>query len=193
MNEEITGLFKSTYKISMPLSGIAASWFERDGNKFAYLDYDVKKGFKWNMKFYSDEAKKDVVMEADQQKLSALAGQSGYVFKDAKSGEELGVWVPQKRFLNIFLRAPYKLVVDGQVVATSPGEGFFKLFMPGAVRKFIARKVVSADGKTVARISAQSTLGCGVVNVKPEGGTMADDKLATAVSVLAAICGLQDV
>ena len=186
-------LFKSDYKISMPLSGIAASWFERDGKKFAYLDYDVKKGFKWNMKFYSDEAKTDVVIEADQQKLSALAGQSGYVFKDAKTGEELGAWVPQKRFLNIFLRAPYKLVVGGQTVATSPGDGFFKLFIPGSVRKFIARKVLAADGKVVAKVSAQSTLGCGVVTVKPEGGTVADGKLATAVAVLAAICGLQDV
>ena len=27
--------FKSVYKISMPLSGIAASWFEHDKNKFA--------------------------------------------------------------------------------------------------------------------------------------------------------------
>lgn len=185
--------FKLEYKVCMPLSGIASSWFEHTKNKFAYLDYDVKKGFKWNMKFYSDEAKKDVIIEADQQKLSALAGQSGYVFKDAKSGEEFGAWVPQKRFLNIFLRAPYKLVVGGQVVATSPGDGFFKLLIPGAVRKMMARKVLTADGKSVAKITAQSTLGCGVVNVKPEGGTIADNKLAVAVAVLAAICGLQDV
>ena len=183
---------KSDYKISMPLSGIAASWFEHDGKKFAYLDYDVKKGFKWNMKFYSDEAKKDVIIEADQQKLSALAGQSGYVFKDAKNGEELGAWVPQKRFLNIFLRAPYRLMIKGEVVATSPGDGFFKLLIPGAIRKMIARKVLMANGKAIAKIGAQSTLGCGVVNVKPEGGTIADDKLAVAVAVLAAICGLQD-
>ena len=185
--------FKSEYKVSMPLSGIATSWFEHDKNKFAYLDYDVKKGFKWNMKFYSDEAKKDVLIEADQEKLSALAGQSGYVFKDAKSGEPLGAWVPKKRFLNVFLRAPYKLVVDGQVVATSPGDGFFKLLIPGAIRKLMSRKVFAADGRAVARISAQSALGCGVVKVKPEGGTIADGKLATATAVLAAICGLQDV
>ena len=184
--------FKSAYKISMPLSGVAVSWFERDKNKFAYLDYDVKKGFKWNMKFYSDEAKKDVLIEADQQKLSALAGQSGYVFKDAQSGEELGAWVPQRRFLNIFLRAPYRLVVKGEVVAISPGDGFFKLLIPGAVRKMMARKVMAANGTAIAKITAQSTLGCGVVNMKPEGGTIADDKLAVAVAVLAAICGLQD-
>lgn len=185
--------FKSEYKVSMPLSGIATSWFEQDKDKFAYLDYDVKKGFKWNMKFYSDEAKKEVLIEADQEKLSALAGQSGYVFKDAKSGESLGAWVPKKRFLNVFLRAPYKLVVDGQVVATSPGEGFLRLLIPGTIRKFMSRKVLAADGRVVARISAQSTLGSGVVKVKPEGGTIADGKLATAIAVLAAICGLQDV
>ena len=115
------------------------------------------------------------------------------MFKDAKSSEELGAWVPQKRFLNIFLRAPYRLVVNGEVVATSPGDGFFKLLIPGAVRKMMARKVLTADGKSVAKITAQSTLGCGVVNVKPEGGMATDDRLATAVAVLAAICGLQDV
>ena len=38
--------FKSEYKVCMPLSGIATSWFEHNKNKFAYLDYDVKKGFK---------------------------------------------------------------------------------------------------------------------------------------------------
>ena len=190
---KITEGFKSEYKISMPLSGIATSWFEHDKNKFAYLDYDVKKGFKWNMKFYSDEAKKDVLIEADQEKLSALAGQSGYVFKDAKSGEVLGTWVPKKRVLNMFLRAPYKLVVNNEVVAMSPGDGFFKLLIPGTIRKFMSRKVLAADGRVVARISAQSTLGCGVVTVKPEGGMIADDKLATATAVLAAICGLQDV
>ena len=186
-------MFKSAYKISMPLSGIASSWFERDKNKFAFLDYDVKKGLKWNMKFYSDEKKSVLFMEADQQKLSLAAGQSGYVFKDATSGEVLGAWVPKKRFLNIFLRAPYKLVVNEQVVATSPGDGFFKLLIPGSIRKFIARKVLAADGKTIAKITAQSTFGCGVVNVKPEAGVIADGKLATAVAVLAAICGLQDV
>lgn len=185
--------FKSEYKVSMPLSGIATSWFEHDKNKFAYLDYDVKKGLKWNMKFYSDEAKKDVLIEADQEKLSALAGQSGYVFKDAKSGEVLGTWVPKKRVLNIFLRASYKLIVNDEVVAVSPGDGFFKLLIPGAIRKLMSRKVLMADGKAVARISAQSTLGCGVVKVKPEGGMIADDKLATATAVFAAICGLQDV
>ena len=185
--------FKVGYKVSMPLSGIATSWFEQDKDKFAYLDYDVKKGLKWSMKFYSDEAKKDVFLEADQQKLSALAGQSGYVFKDAHNGEELGTWVPKKRFLNLFLRAPYRLMVKGEVVATSPGDGFFKLLIPGAIRKMMARKVLTASGKAVAKISAQSTLGCGVVNMKPEGGAITDDKLAVAVAVLAAICGLQDV
>lgn len=43
--------FKTDYKIQMPLSGVAMSSFERNGTKFAYLDYDVKKGLKWNMKF----------------------------------------------------------------------------------------------------------------------------------------------
>lgn len=187
--------FKTEYKINMPLSGIAVSWFSRGKDeKFAYLDYEVEKGMKWSMKFYSDEAKSDLVMEANQQKLSFLAGQSGYVFKDAKSGEELGTWVPQKRFLNIFLRAPYKLMVGEKEVATSPGEGFFKLLVPGAMRKLISRKVIlSADKKQIAAISAQSVLGCGVVKVKPAGGAIEDAKMATAVAVLAAICGLQDV
>lgn len=186
-------MFKSKYKISMPLSGVAASWLERDGKKFAYLDYDVKKGFKWNMKIYSDEAKSDVLIEVDEQKLSLLAGQSGYVFKDAKTGEELGAWVPKKRFLNIFLRAPYKLMVGGQVAATSPGDGFFKLFMPGSVRTFLfGRKVCSSDGKVVAKIFTQSTMGCGLVKVNPADKEIADGKIATAIAVLAAICGLQD-
>ena len=185
--------FKSEYKVCMPFSGIATSWFEHNKNKFAYLDYDVKKGFKWNMKFYSDEAKTDILMEVDQEKLSALAGQSGYVFKNAKNGDVLGAWVPKKRFLNVFLRAPYKLMVGNEVVAMSPGDGFFKLLIPGAIRKFMARKVIAANGKVIAKLSAQSTLGNGVVKVKPEGGMISDGMLATAVAVFAAVCGLQDV
>lgn len=185
-------MFTTEYKISMPLSGVATSWFERNKEKFAYLDYDVKKGLKWNMKFYVDEAKSSAFLEAEQLKLSFLAGQSGYQFSDVKTGEILGVWVPKKRFLNLFLRAPYKLWVDNKVVATSPGEGFFKLFIPGAIRKMMSRSVTSADGKKIAQISTQSTLGCGVVKVKPVGGKIADERMSKAVAVLAAICGLQD-
>ncbi len=194
MSVSVFDAFKSDYKVSMPLSGIATSTFcKGKDEKFAYLDYDVKKGMKWNMKIYSDEAKTDVLIEVDQQKLSFLAGQSGYVFKDAKSGEELGVWVPKKRLLNIFLLAPYKLMVKEQVAAVSPGEGFFKLFVPGAIRKMFARKILSADNKPIAKLKAQSVLGCGVVKVAPAGGCIEDGKMAIALAVFAAICGLQDV
>ena len=186
-------MFEKGYKISMPLSGVAASWFERDNKKkFAYLDYDVKKGFKWKMKFYEDEEKKKAFLEASQQKLSFLAGQSGYEFKSLADGRILGTWVPKKRFLNILLRSSYTLVVDGNVVASAPGDSFFKLFIPGAIRKMMSRKVLSADGKVIAKISVQSALGCGVVKVSPANGEIADEGMATAVAVFAAICGLQD-
>ena len=184
--------FEKAYKISMPLSGLASSWFEADGKKFAYMDYDVKKGLKWEMKFYSDEEKKNAFIEIVEQKNSLLDG--GYAFKDAVSGEQLGVWAPKKRFLNLFLRAPYTLTVNGKVVAMSPGEGFFKLFVPGKIRSFLCpRKVLNADGKPVAKISTQSTFGCGITKVKPCGeNTISESGLGTAVAVLAAICGLQD-
>lgn len=185
-------LFKKDYKLSMPLSGVAVSWFERDKKKFAYLDYDVKKGFKWEMKFYEDEEKKKAFLEASQQKLSFLAGQSGYEFKSLADGRVLGTWVPKKRFLNILLRSSYTLVVDGNVVASAPGDSFLKLFIPGAIRKMMSRKVLSADGKVIAKISVQSALGCGVVKVSPANGEIADEGMATAVAVFAAICGLQD-
>lgn len=185
-------LFKKDYKFSMPLSGVAVSWFERDKKKFAYLDYDVKKGFKWEMKFYEDEEKKKAFLEASQQKLSFLAGQSGYEFKSLADGRVLGTWVPKKRFLNILLRSSYTLVVDGNVVASAPGDSFLKLFIPGAIRKMMSRKVLSADGKVIAKISVQSALGCGVVKVSPANGEIADEGMATAVAVFAAICGLQD-
>lgn len=184
--------FKKGYKLSMPLSGIATSWFERDNKKFAYLDYDVKKGLKWEMKFYRDEEKKKAFLEASQQKLSLLAGESGYEFKNLADEQVLGAWVPKKRFLNILLRSSYTLVVDGKSVATSPGDSCFRLLIPGAIRKWISRKVLSSDGKAIAKISVQSVLGCGVVKVTPTGGEIADEKMATAVAVFAAICGLQD-
>ena len=186
-------MFEKGYKISMPLSGVAASWFERDNKKkFAYLDYDVKKGFKWKMKFYEDEEKKKAFLEASQQKLSFLAGQSGYEFKSLADGRVLGTWVPKKRFLNILLRSSYTLVVDGNVVASAPGDSFFKLFIPGAIRKMMSRKVLSTDGKVIAKISVQSALGCGVVKVSPTNGEIADEGMATSIAVFAAICGLQD-
>lgn len=185
-------MFKKGYRLSMPLSGVAVSWFERDKKKFAYLDYDVKKGFKWEMKFYEDEEKKKAFLEASQQKLSFLAGQSGYEFKDATTGQVLGAWVPKKRFLNLFLRSQYALLVDGKAVAMAPGDSFFRLFMPGAIRKMLSRKVLSADGRAIAKISVQSALGCGVVKVSPTNGEISDGNMAAAVAVLAAICGLQD-
>jgi len=185
-------LFKKGYRLSMPLSGIATSWFERDNKKFAYLAYDVKKGLKWEMKFYEDEAKSKAFLEVSQQKLSLLAGQSGYEFKSLADGQVLGAWVPKKRFLNILLRSSYTLMVDGKAVATSPGDSCFRLLIPGAIRKWISRKVLSSDGKVIAKISVQSVIGCGVVKVTPTDGEIADAKMATAVAVLAAICGLQD-
>jgi hypothetical protein len=189
----ITSPFKSEYKINMPLSGVAVSWFERkDEGKFAFLDYDVKKGLKWSMTFYRDEGKKEVLLSAEQKKLAPLAGQSGYEFVDS-TGKVLGAWVPKKRFLNLFLKAGYELVVDGKVVAKSPAEGFFKLFIPGSVRKMLARKVLTADGKPIAKVRVVSTLGCGAVTVKPDNGDISDGFLATAVAVFGAICGLQDV
>ena len=192
MSKMTTGLFRSEYKISMLLSGVATSWFERNGEgKFAFLDYDVKKGFKWNMTFYRDEGKKEVLLSAKEKKLALLAGQSGYEFTDA-TGKVLGVWVPKKRILNLFLKAGYELVVDGKVVAKSPAEGFFKLFIPSTVRKMFARKVLTSDGKIIAKVRAVSTLGCGVVTVKPENGNLSDDFMATAIAVFGAICGLQD-
>ena len=193
MSKTVADLFRSEYKISMPLSGLAVSWFERKADgKFAFLDYDVKKGLKWNMTFYRDEGKKEVLLSVEQKKLAPLAGQSGYEFKDA-TGNVLAAWVPKKRFLNLFLKAGYELVVDGKTAAKSPGEGFFKLFIPGAVRKMLARKVLTADGKVVAKVRAVSTLGCGTVTIKPEGEEISDGFMATAVAVFGAICGLQDV
>lgn len=185
-------MFKKEYKLSMPLSGIAVSWFERDKEKFAFLDYDVKKGFTWEMKFYEDEQKKKAFLEASQQKLSFLAGQSGYEFKCLADGQVLGAWIPKKRFLNILLRAPYTLIADGKTIAKSPGDSFFKLLIPSAIRKMLGRKVLSAEGQVIAKISVQSALGCGVVKVSPTNGEISDGKMATAIAVLAAICGLQD-
>lgn len=188
---KIPNEFKSEYDVSTALGGIANSYFESKKNKFAYIEYDVAKGFKWNMKIYSDEAKTDLLIEADEQ--SAVAGlmdSAGYVFKDAKSGEVLGAWVPQKRLLlNMFLKASYKLVVNNNVVATAPGEGFFKLFIPGSMRKFIARKVIAGNGSLLAKISTRLT---GGVKVKPQGDMVSDDFMATAIAVFAAICGVQD-
>lgn len=183
--------FKSEYDVSTALGGVTNSSFESNKNKFAYVDYDVAKGFKWNMKIYSDEAKTDLLIEADEQ--SAIAGfmdSAGYVFKDAKSGEVLGAWVPKKRFLlNMFLKAPYKLVVNNNVVATAPGEGFFKLFIPGSMRKFIARKIIASNGSLIAKISTRLT---GGVKVKPQSNMLSDDFMATAIAAFAAICGVQD-
>lgn len=181
---------KSEYEVSTSLGGLANSAFESKKKKFAYVDYEVVKGFKWNMKIYADEAKKELLIEAEEQ--SALAGfmdQAGYVFKDAKTGDILGAWVPKKRILNIFLKAPYKLVVNNNVLATAPGEGFFKLFIPGSMRKFIARKVLASNGNVLAKISTRLS---GGVKVKPEGPGISDDFIATAIAVLAAICGVQD-
>lgn len=193
MNKSIADLFGSEYKISMPLSGVAASWFERKSEgEFAFLDYDVKKGLKWSMTFYRDEGKKEVLLSVEQKKLAPLAGQSGYEFADS-NGKVLGAWVPKKRFLNLFLKAGYELVVDGKTIAKSPAEGFFKLFIPSAVRKMIARNVLTADGKAIAKVRAVSTLGCGTVTVKPDNGKIPDDFMATSVAVFGAICGLQDV
>ena len=191
MNKTVTDLFRSRYKINMPLGGMTSSWFERDNARFAYLDYDVKKGLKWNMKFYSDLDRKNVLLSAEQKKLAMLAGQSGYEFMDA-DGKVLGAWIPKKRFLNMFLKAGYELVVDGKVVAKSPAEGFFKLFIPRSVRKILARKVLAADGKVIAKVRVVSTLGCGKVSVKPTNGEISDGFLATADAVFGAICGLQD-
>ena len=183
--------FKSEYDVSTALGGMANSSFESNKNKFAYVDYDVVNGFKWNMKIYSDEAKTDLLIEADEQ--SAVAGlmdSAGYVFKDVKNGNVLGAWVPKKRLLlNMFLKAPYKLVVNNNVVATAPGEGFLKLFIPGSMRKFIARKIIASDGRLLAKISARLT---GGVNVKPQGGAVSDDFMAASIAVFAAICGVQD-
>lgn len=187
-------MFEKEYKVSMPMSGLATSWFERGkGEKFAYLSYDVKKGFNWNMKVYSDEAKKDAFLEANETKVDVAGDKKpGYEIKDLKSGQVLGAWVKTKRFLNLFLNAPFTLYVDGQVVAKAPGESFFKLMIPAFIRKMTPRKVVDANGKVVAKVSKQAVLDCGVVKVKPEGGTIADAKLATAIAVLAGIVGLDD-
>ncbi len=186
-------MFEKEYKVQMPMSGLATSWFERGkGEKFAWLDYDVKKLLKWNMKVYSDEAKKDAFLEANEGKIASLGGKPGYEIKDLKSGQVLGAWVKTKRFLNLFLNAPFTLYVDGQVVAKAPGESFFKLMVPAFIRKMTPRKVVDANGKVVAKVSKQAALGCGVVKVKPEGGTIEDAKLATAIAVLAGIVGLDD-
>ena len=145
---------------------------------------------KWNMKIYSDEAKTDLLIEVEEQ--SALAGlmdQSGYVFKNAKTGEILGAWVPQKRFLNMFLKSPYKLVVNNNVVATAPGEGFFKLFVPSSIRKLIARKVLSPDGNLLTKIHYCIS---GGVNVIPQQAVASDDFMSMAIAVFAAICSVQD-
>ena len=56
-----------------------------------------------------------------------------------------------------------------------------------------ARKVLTADGKPIAKVRVVSTLGCGAVTVKPDNGDISDGFLATAVAVFGAICGLQDV
>lgn len=187
-------MFEKEYKVQMPMSGLATSWFERGkGEKFAYLSYDVKKGFNWNMKVYSDEAKKDAIIEANETKVEVAGGKKpGYEMKDLKSGKVLGAWVKTKRFLNLFLKAPFTLYVDGQVVAKAPGESFFKLLIPSGIRNVMPRKVVDANGKVVAKVSQLATLGNGVVTVKPEGGTIEDEKLATAIAVLAGIVGLDD-
>lgn len=182
-------MFTTDYKISMPLSGIATSWVERDNTKVAYLDYDVKKGFNWNLKFYSDEAKKDPIIEVNEKKTDKG---KGYEVRDIKSGEILGFWIRKKRFLNLFLKEPYSFDVNGNVSLTSPGEGFFKLLIPGAIRKMMARKVLDGSGNVLATISVQSTLGCGVVKVKYPEGKATDRNTAVAIAVLAAVCGLGD-
>lgn len=118
--------FKTDYKIQMPLSGVAMSSFERNGTKFAYLDYDVKKGLKWNMKFYWDKEKAKPFFDVDETK-NAWLSDSGYEIKDAASGQILGAWVPKKRLLRWFLRQTYTFVVNGKVVARSPGDSCLKV------------------------------------------------------------------
>ena len=187
----ITTQLKSEYTItSTPLGGLVNAAFQKKKDKFAYLDYDVAKGFKWNMKIYADEAKTDLLIEVEEQSaISGLLDQSGYVFKNAKTGETLGAWVPKKRFLNMFLKAHYKLMVNNDVVATAPGEGFFKLFIPGSMRKLMGRKVFSADGNLLTKIHYCLS---GGVNVIPQPTVMSDDFMSMATAVFAAICSIQD-
>lgn len=197
MNDQDKNQFTKAYKISMPLSGIAISTFLRNGgvsnnSKFAFLDYDVKKGFKWRMTFFRDEGKANPILEVEEKKLSLLTGQSGYEVRDVETGNVSGVWVPKKRFLNMFLRASYEYIEDGKVILKSPGESFLKLFVPRAIRSWIARKVITADGRMIAKMRVMATVGCGIVSVKPVGEKVEDRNLAVAMAVLAAICGLQD-
>ncbi len=208
MDKKILENLKEKYCIRMPLSGIVTSTFEKlsDGflknmlNKsestFAYLGYDVKKGSRWEMRFYRDKDKEHPVLEVFENKKAWLSS-SGYEIKDLETGKVLGAWVPKKRLLKFFLRQRYDLVVDGQVVMQSPGDSafmlFLSIFLPHA-RRLFARRVMSQDKTRVAKIRCISTCGNGAVYVTPQNKNkrIEDDETALFVSVLAAISGLED-
>lgn len=169
---------KAPYKFTM------TGAFQRldDKERFLFCDCDVKKGFKWSVTFYSDEAKKRPFLYCTEQKLQML--ESAYEFKDAESGKVIGAWVPQKGFLSFFVRARYELVVNGKVVAISPRQSIFSLFL-GGLRSMLPRKVVSAaDGKKIAKL--KSLMGASVT-VQPEGDRILEDDIAIAVAVMAVI------
>ena len=188
---KILPFVKTEYSVGWAMGGLANTSFEKDKKKFAYLEYDVKKGFKWSLKIYSDEEKQDLLIEVEEQ--SAIAGvlldQSGYVFKDAQKNEILGMWKPTKSLLNMFLKAPYKLIVNNEIVAIAPGENFFKLFIPSFIRKMTPRKVLTVYGEVIAKISTEFSQ---CISVKPECGAIQDDRLAIAIAAFVAICGVQD-
>lgn len=169
---------KASYKLTM------TGAFQRLDNKerFLFCEYDVKKGLKWSVTLYSDEAKTKPFLYCTEQKVQLR--ESAYEFKDAKSGEVIGAWVPKKGFLSFFVRARYELVVNGKVVAISPRQSIFSLLL-GGLRSMLPRKVVSAaDGKKIAKL--KSLMGASVT-VQPEGGRILEDDIAIAVAVMAVI------
>lgn len=179
-------MFKSTFRVKAGLGVLGTSVVTRDKQNLAWIDYDVKKGLRWTIKFYTEEEKKNAFLEITEKKL-ALTGEGGYDIADLKSGESVGSWIPKKSFMNLFLAASYKLIINDQVVLTSPGEGFGRLFLPKVMRNMMGRKVFDANGKLVAKVKWALTVGEAELEVAYTDGTMEDEKLATAFAALAAI------
>lgn len=180
-------MFKTNFRVLAGLGVLGTSVVTRDKQKLAWIDYDVKKGLRWTIKFYTEEEKQNAFLEITEKKF-ALSGEGGYDITDLKTGKSVGTWVPKKRFLNFFLAAGYKLFIDDKVVLTSPAEGFGRLFLPKVIRNMMGRKIYDADGNLVAKVKWAWTFAEATLEVLyTKDGKMEDDVLATAFAAMAAI------
>lgn len=176
-------MFKKNFKLSAPWGVFSTSLLQREDETLAYVDVDVKKGLRWTVKIYRDEEKKDLLFEANQEKFS-LSGETGYSIKKPNEEAPFAKWVPEKGgFMNFLLRPTYKLMIGEQLVATAPGEPWWKLFVPKMFRQSATNPILLADGKKVAQLKA-GLVSSGTLNLTYDTEPCEDENLSIALVIL---------